>query len=122
MFQIKKTIYSFKYALKGIYWMIFHENNAKVHLLATILVLFLGCYFKISHNDWRWIVLSIALVWAFELINTAIEKTIDLVTKEKNKFAGTAKDLMAGAVLIVSLFALYIAFSIFLPFITAILV
>lgn len=113
MINIRKFIQSVKYAISGIVSMIQSENNARIHLLATMLVLAAGYYFHISTIDWLWIALSIALVWAAEAINTAIEALVDLYTTEQHPLAKKAKDVAAAAVFIVAGFALVVAFYVF---------
>src|ERR1700751_3133309 len=98
--MILKTLKSFRYAFTGIMLVLKNENNAKIHLLATIAVLITGFYLRISFRDWCWLLSAIALVWITETINTAIEKLVDLVSPQQNEKAGVIKDISAGAVLI----------------------
>jgi len=80
-------------------------------------VLAASIYFRLSAEEWRWIVLAIALVWLAEALNTAIERLADAVTLEPNENIGLAKDVAAGAVLVAALFAVVIGTTIFLPYI-----
>lgn len=100
MISVVKNLKSFRYAFKGIYALFKNENNARIHLVASIAVVILGFYFKISTADWCWLTVAIGFVWVIEGINTAIEKIVDLVSPEFNQKAGEIKDLAAGAVLI----------------------
>lgn len=88
--------------------MVYSENNARIHFLATAVVIFLGFYLNITKRDWVNLVLCIVLVWITEAINTAIEKIVDMVSPEYRKIAGEIKDLAAGAVLVAALFALFV--------------
>ncbi len=111
----KRLFKSFKYAFDGLKYAFKYEQNILVHTLATILVVIAGIYFKISQIEWLAIILIIGLVIATELINTSIEATIDLITKETHPLAKIAKDTAAAAVLVFGLTAIIIGFIIFVP-------
>ena len=110
-----KLIFSFKYASEGIISTIKEERNMFIHFLIAIIVVITGVYVRLSLNEWLICLLLFALVFSLELINTAIENTVDLVTTKKNKKAKIAKDAAAGAVLIAAIFASIIGIIIFLP-------
>lgn len=110
-----KLIFSFKYASEGIITTIKEERNMFIHFLITIIVVITGIYVRLSLNEWFICLLLFALVFSLELINTAIENTVDLVATKKNKKAKMAKDAAAGAVLIAAIFASIIGIIIFLP-------
>lgn len=110
------------HALDGIEYAVNHERNVKIEILFAILTSILGFILKISLLEWVVIVLVIAMVLALELVNTAIERTVDLVTKDYHDLAKAAKDVAAGAVLIMSMFSVIIGLIIFLPKIISILV
>lgn len=118
MVSIIKSLRGFKFAFRGIYIFFKNENNARIHLLASIVVLFLGFYFKITSYEWLWITLAIGLVWMSEAFNTAIEKLVDIVSPEFNLKAGEIKDLSAGAVLMAAAVALVIGIIVFKDYIT----
>ncbi len=111
--MILKSFKSFRYAIRGIGKVIRYENNAKVHLMATIAVIVAGFYLRISFRDWCLLLFSIAIVWISEIINTAIEKLVDLASPSFNEKAGTVKDISAGAVLVASIFAVIIGMLVF---------
>ncbi len=113
--MILKTIRSFRFAFNGICQVFKNENNAKVHALATVMAVVAGVFLRISVNEWLWIALAIALVWAAELLNTALEKLTDLVSPEHHPAAGAVKDLAAGAVLVCAVFAFVTGLVIFIP-------
>ena len=106
---------SVNHALDGINYTVSHERNFKVELVMMVLVLVAGIYFKISNIEWVVLLLTIASVLTLELINTGIERCVDLVTKEYHELAKNAKDIAAGAVLVMSMFAVCIGIVIFLP-------
>ena len=110
-----KFFRSFSYALRGIGTVFKEEFNARVHLLAALVVVVLGFVLKVS--SWEWIILILVMggVFAMELINTSIEKLADLYSSEFNPKIKKIKDLSAGAVLVASITALIMGFIIFLP-------
>ena len=71
--------------------------------------------FRPPADEWRWIILAIALVWLAETLNTAIERLADAITIEPNENIGYAKDVAAGAVLAAAIVAIVIGSTIFLP-------
>jgi diacylglycerol kinase len=108
-----KFLKGFGYAFAGIWQMLLHERNFKVHVLALIVVVSAGFYFHITANEWLILLLISALVLALETINSAIEKLCDLYTKETHPQIKLIKDIAAGAVLIAAIFAVVIAIIIF---------
>ena len=112
---MKKLIKSFKYAFEGIFKGIKEEQNMKIHIAIMILVIIFGILFKISKIEWIICIALFGLVISMELINTAIENTVELITKEKNEQAKIAKDVAAGAVLVSTIAAATIGLMIFVP-------
>jgi diacylglycerol kinase (ATP) len=111
----KKVFRSFGYAFKGIGSAIKSQLNVRVHLLFTASTALLGWLLKISAAEWFCITLCIALVLSAELMNSAIETLVDLVSPEYNVKAGQVKDIAAGAVMIMAIFALGTGLVVFLP-------
>ena len=109
------------HALDGIEYAVNHERNVKIEILFAILTSILGFILKISLLEWVVIVLVIAMVLSLELVNTAIERTVDLVTKDYHDLAKASKDVAAGAVLVMSMFSVIIGLIIFLPKIISVL-
>ena len=114
-FNIRKFVNSFGYAGRGIYQLLKHEQNARIHLLATAAVITVGLLMGLNRYEWLGICIAIGVVWSAEAFNTAIEKFVDLVSPERHPQAGLVKDLAAGGVLICAIVALTIALLIFLP-------
>ena len=112
---INRLVKSFTYAFDGLKYAFKYEQNILVHTLATILVIIAGIFLKISLTEWLVLALIIGLVIATELINTSIEATIDLITKDVHPLAKIAKDTAAAAVLVFGLTAIVIGCIIFLP-------
>lgn len=114
-FSILKRLESFKYAFNGLKILLLEEHNAKLHLIATIVACGAGIFLRISHIEWCVIVISIGMVFAFELINTAMENLSDYVQPEVHSAIKKIKDLSAAAVLVSALVAFVCAIVIFLP-------
>lgn len=112
---MKNFLMSFKHAFRGIFATIKNERNIKIHLLAVIAVIVMGFLYEISRSEWMICILLFGLVISSELINTAIEHTVDLVTKEDNRLAKLAKDAAAGAVLVNAIVSIIIAGIIWIP-------
>lgn len=117
--DFRKAIGSFRYAWEGLVGLVRSENNARIHFLATILVLVVGFFFRITLIEWSLVAIVIALVWAGEAFNTAIEKLADVVSPEKHPVIKIVKDVAAAGVLILSLVAVVVGLLIFLPKIAA---
>jgi diacylglycerol kinase (ATP) len=112
---MRKFIRGFGYALNGIWQVAATQLNFKVHLVAALLTVYAGYVLHVSGGEWLWIILSIGMVLAAELFNTALEFLTDLISPEYNKKAGLVKDMSAGAVLITAVTALVIGLIIFVP-------
>lgn len=110
-----KRILSFTNAFRGIWQVIKHEANFKIHLLAAVVVIILGFVLHISLMEWLVVVLTIGVVMGAETFNSAIEKLVDITHPEQDKKAGLIKDMAAGAVLIIAIAAAIIGFIIFIP-------
>ena len=108
---------SFGYAFEGIWTGIRNERNMKIHCLAIIVDTLTGTLFQITAMEWCICLLLFALVAALELVNTAIEAVVDLVTEEKKPLAKIAKDTAAGAVLFAAIISVIIGCIIFLPYV-----
>ena len=106
---------SFGYAFQGIFNTIRTERNIKIHCVAAILVTIFGIWLQISKTEWMICFILFGLILALELVNTAVEATVDLFTEERKSLAKKAKDAAAGAVLIAAIFAVVIGILIFIP-------
>ena len=111
----KKLRNSFKYAFEGIIEAWKTEQNLKIHFVIMALVIIAGFIFKISAMEWIVCLLLFAIVISLELINTAIETTVDIAMPDINEKAKYAKDIAAGAVLFSAMISVIIGLIIFLP-------
>jgi diacylglycerol kinase len=106
---------SFKYAWAGIVYMVQTQPNLRVHFLAVLLIIASGLWTNLSATEWAIIFLTFALVIISEMLNTAVESVVDLVTTEFKQSAKIAKDVASGMVLTSSLFAIIIGAIILAP-------
>ena len=106
---------SFSYAFQGIIAFFRSEHNAWIHGGLTASALLLSIFLSISKTEFILLILSMTLVWMAEIINTAIEKSMDFISKEKHPQIALVKDLAAAAVLISAVAAFAIGTIIFLP-------
>ncbi|WP_138477544.1 diacylglycerol kinase family protein [Dyadobacter bucti] len=113
--NIRKALRSFTYAGVGIFNLFRFENNARIHLIACILVVIAGVFFKISATEWALIVMQVALVWAAEAFNTSIEKLADLVSPDYHPVIKIVKDTAAAGVLILAISAVIVGSIVFIP-------
>lgn len=122
MFDFKKFSKSFGHAIDGVIFLLTNEQNARVHTIITILVGILAYIFEVSRLEAAILFIAVILVFAIEIINTAIEKMFDLLHPGDHKVIRGVKDAMAGAVLISAIIAVVVATLIFLPYIRRLLI
>jgi diacylglycerol kinase (ATP) len=96
---MRRFLQGFVYAFRGITHVVRTQRNARVHLLFAGLVLLAGLYFHITAIEWAILAITVALVFSAEMVNTAVESTVDLATSAFDPRARVAKDAGAGAVL-----------------------
>ena len=107
---------SLDFAVSGLKTTFKEERNMRKHAVSAILVILAGLVFQVSVTEWLFLLLSISLVIAFEIVNSAIENVVDLASDYHfSMLAINAKDMAAGAVLFVSGFALLTGLIIFVP-------
>lgn len=100
MINIKAIFRSIKYAFEGLFHVVKTQNNARVHLLATIIVIGASVWLKINAVEWCLILIAISLVWIAECFNTTLESFFDLINPEPHPLVKNGKDSGAAAVLI----------------------
>jgi diacylglycerol kinase (ATP) len=112
---IRSRIYSFSHAFAGLKYVIHTQKNAWIHLAATILILLISFWLRITVLEIGIVFLAIGIVWISELFNTTVEILIDLVSPKKNPLAKAGKDVGAAAVLISAFVAAIIGLLIIGP-------
>ena len=106
---MKKQLKSFGYAIRGFVGAVCDEGHLRFHLVAAVYVLVFSLFYHFSAAQTAVLVILIASVIAAELFNTAIENVCDAITKEQNEYIKRAKDISAGAVLVLSVAAVIVA-------------
>lgn len=106
---------SFRHAGEGLIYTIRSQPNFRFHLLATVSVFLLGLYYRITTLEWLVLVFTVNMVLVAEMVNTALESMVDLITLEYRQSAKIAKDVSAGMVLVSAALSVVIALIIFLP-------
>jgi diacylglycerol kinase len=119
-FSYRKFLRSFYYAGRGLYRLIETEQNARVHLVASIILAICAYAFQLSRVEIAILFFAVVLVFAIEIMNTAIEKLLDIVHPESHSQIAYIKDALAGAVLIAALIALGVGVFVFYPHIVRI--
>ncbi|MBU8916490.1 diacylglycerol kinase family protein [Neobacillus sp. 114] len=108
---------TFAYATEGIVTALKQERNMRFHAISAVIVIAFGLFFAITKIEWLFILVSIGGMFSLELLNTAIERVVDLATNEYKPLAKQAKDIAAGAVFIFAIIALVMGIVIFLPYV-----
>ena len=106
---------SFGPALAGLAWALKTQRNLQVHAAATLLVAVVGIWLGLADWEWCVVLLACGLVWAAELLNTALEVLADRVTREREESIRRVKDAAAAAVLVAAFAALGVGLVVFLP-------
>lgn len=110
------VVSSLEFAISGIWTALKEERNMRKHMISGVLAIIFGLFFRISEIEWLFLFLSIFLVIMAELFNSAIENVVDLAADYNFHLrAKKAKDMAAGAVLVISGFAVVVGLFVFLP-------
>lgn len=114
---IKNILNKCKYSLQGLTYCFKNESSFLLEAICCCLIIILGIVFDIDFLEWVISFGSLALISIIELINTAIEATVDMVTQEYNEYAKIAKDCGSAATGIMSVLATIVNMIIFVPYI-----
>ena len=106
---------SFGHAFAGLGYVLRTQRNAQIHLAITLVVIVMGIWLSIPGAQWAVLLLTIALVWAAECLNTSIETVLNIVQPEFSPMAKAGKDVAAAAVLVSAFFAVIIGLIILGP-------
>ena len=110
---IKNRLKSFGFACSGIFQFFITETHAKVHCFAAFITIALSIYLDINKMDWLFIIVAIGMVLITEMVNTAMEKLVDIVSPEFSETAEFVKDVAAGSVLVAAIIAMIIGVMVF---------
>jgi diacylglycerol kinase (ATP) len=106
---------AFGYAIRGIIIGAWPQRNFRIHLVAAVVVSVTAWWLECNRIEWAILLITMGVVLVSETINTAIETVVDLVSPDYHPFAGRAKDVAAGAVLLAALTAVGVALVILAP-------
>ena len=112
---ITSRYHSFRYAFHGWGYVLRTQRNAWIHSLVATLVILMGLWLRLTVQDWAIMVLTIAMVFTAEFINTAIEAVVDLASPTHHPLAKVGKDVGAAAVLVAALAAILVGLLILGP-------
>jgi diacylglycerol kinase len=112
---VLSRIAAIRHASRGWWHVLKTQHNAWVHSLVATVVFILGIWLALPPRDWAVLVLTIAMVFTAEFINTAIEAVVDLASPEKHPLAKVGKDVGAAAVLVAALAAILVGLLILGP-------
>ena len=112
---MKRLFRSIGYAWNGVVYALRITPNMRIQAVILCVVVVAGCIVQLSATEWSLLALCAALVLAAELINTAIEHVVDVISPDYHPVAGRIKDMAAGAVLICAATAAAVGALIFLP-------
>lgn len=112
---------SFTYSIDGLKYAYRYEQSMLIHVIATVAVIAANIFFGVKASDWLITMLAIGMVLSAELINTAIEAAVDLVTLEINPLAKIAKDCGSAATFVLAMMAAVIGCIIYIPYIIELL-
>ncbi|MCX2979258.1 diacylglycerol kinase family protein [Halieaceae bacterium IMCC14734] len=107
---------SFGYAFQGLATLVREQHNARIHVAATLVVAAAGWNFEVSRLEWVILLLTVALVWLSEAMNSALEYLADATVPEQHPLVGKAKDVAAAGVLICAGVAVLVAALVFIPY------
>ncbi len=110
--NMKHFVDSFNYAIAGVVHGLRTQRNMQVHLLAAVLVIFISFNLKLERIELLSISFAIALVLIAEMLNTAVESIVNIVSPEESSVAKIAKDIGAGAVLIAAINAIVVGYTV----------
>ena len=114
-FSIRSRIKSFSHAIAGIRQFVWQEHNARIHLVATVAVIIVAWYLRVTRTEAAILAVVTGLVWVAEILNTCVEKLANLITRERHPEIKIIKDLAAGAVLVAAAIAVITGLLIFIP-------
>jgi len=112
---IRARLQAVKIALAGIKYVLITQPNARIHTAFTLVVFMLAWVLNLPRLEWVILVLTVGLVWAAEIFNTAVEITVDVISPEYDPKAKIIKDISAGAVLVSVLVSILVGLLIFGP-------
>lgn len=121
-FSIYERLKSFGYGWQGLLFVFRTQPNAWIHAVLTSLVIGAGLLFDIRREEWIWLLLTIALVWGAEILNTAFEFLCDVVSPDYSERVKRCKDVAAASVMVCAWIAVAVGALVFWPYVKGFLV
>ena len=112
---VVSRLHSFVHAFRGLAYVVRTQRNAWIHVVISIVVLVVSLWLRLNPLEWAIIILTMAMVFTAEFLNTAIEAVVDLASPHKHPLAKVGKDVGAGAVLIAAIAAILVGLLILWP-------
>jgi diacylglycerol kinase len=112
---LRSRLQALRHALRGWWHVLRTQRNTWIHAVVTVVVICLSIWLRLPARDWAVIIITIALVWTAEFINTSLEAVVDLASPQQHPLAKTGKDVGAAAVLIAALTAVLVGLLILGP-------
>lgn len=117
MINLKLLLKSFTYAFEGVIHALKSDQNLRIHFVIAVVVIVVSLYFHVTPFEMGILGVMILLVIITEMINTAIEKMVDLITKEHHAEAKVAKDVSSGMVFVAAVGSIVVGILIFTPYV-----
>ena len=105
---VRSRLFSFRHAFRGWWYVLRTQRNAGIHVIIATAVFALSLWLRLDMLDWAILILTTAMVFMAEFLNTAIEAVVDLASPRKHPLAKVGKDVGAGAVLIAAVAAVFV--------------
>jgi diacylglycerol kinase len=115
MIRFRRLLKSFKYSFTGLGSLIKKEQNFRIHIIASMVVIILGFYFQITIWEWTLVILMIAMVLILEMLNTVFERFVDMLKPRIHHYVKEIKDVMSAIVFTAALTSVIIGLIIFVP-------
>lgn len=106
---------SFRHAFAGWWYVLRTQHNAWIHAVASVAILAIALWVQLARLEWAILVLTVAVVWVAEFVNTAVEALVDLLSPDIHPLAKIAKDIAAASVLIAALAAVVVGLLVLGP-------
>jgi len=116
-----RFIKSFGYSIEGLKYAYKYEQSMLIHVIATVCVICANIFFQVTGMEWLITVIAIGMVLSAELINSAIEAVVDLITLEEHPLAKIAKDCSSAATFVLASMAAIIGLVVYIPYIMGVL-
>ena len=112
---LKRILFSAKYSIDGLIYAYKNEKSLWLHAILSTIIIIVGIIINLSLYEWSIVLISLGIILAFELVNTAMEACVDMVTTEFNSLAKIAKDCCSAATFVTTVIGAILIFFIYIP-------